>query len=73
MGKFELTEIHVLNGEAKVQTIFEGTRKACRKYKKVLDENMYKKHNKGLAKEDNSVYICNENETFILTINERTN
>lgn len=73
MGKFEVTRVRILEGAPAYEESFEGTRKACRAYKEILDEGLSEKYKRIFVREDNSVYLCDENELLIVTINERTN
>lgn len=72
MSKFEVTRVRILEGAPTYEESFEGTRKACRAYKKILDEGLSEIYERIFIKEDNSIYICDENELLIVTINERT-
>lgn len=72
MNNFEIIKVRILESAPTYEEIFKGTRKACRNYKKLLEDTLNKKYKRIIVKEDNSIYLCDETEILIITINERT-
>lgn len=72
MNNFEVIKVQIVGGAPALEEIFKGTRKACRNYKKLLDDTLNNEYKRIIVKEDNSIYLCDETEILIITINERT-
>lgn len=74
MGKFEVSKWCLAEkGAPSYEKIFEGTKKACKNYKAVLDDNLKEKYRQVLANEITSIYFCSETEILTITIDERIN